>query len=141
MDTAATQPVPEKTRLPIPVRIIASLYTIAGVFGFLGVIGMAYAMHAFGKYVGLLQFFGTLGLVILLVLSFIFFIVGRGLFRRHTWARKMTVILSIVSIVGIFFGPEKSMGSMVFQLVLNILIIAYMLFSRQVRAAFAKGQK
>jgi hypothetical protein len=122
---------------PVLVRLIALLYLVAGLFAAISAItffifGAQYGMMSpFAKY-------GTIGAVSILAFAIIAYFISRGLRKGHNWARRIAIILSILSIlVATYQNPAFNKG-VILQLVVNLGIVLYLLFNKRVKAAFKK---
>lgn len=72
--------------------------------------------------------------------AIVYIILGIGLWKLKRWARVTTIILSILSIAASFFVIRAIFGNWASaaKFIATIIIAAYLLFSREVKAAFAK---
>lgn len=123
--------------MPVIVRIIALLYYVGfalGIIGFLGILILGASKFSF------LGTFASLGVIlmgIILILSFVCFIIGRGLYRGKNWARILQIVFNILTVVNLLFNfSAKSNLITMVALLLNIIIIAYLLFNKKVKEAF-----
>jgi hypothetical protein len=122
---------------PVLVRLIALLYLVAGLFAALSSI----TFFIFGAQYGILSPFakyGTTGAISVLAFAIIAYFMSRGLRRGYNWARRIAIILSIVSILVAAYQNPSFSSAMIVQLVINLGIVLYLLFSRRVKMAFKK---
>jgi uncharacterized membrane protein (DUF2068 family) len=101
--------------------------------GFVGeMLAQSEGVAAFGT--GMLIFLA----IILLALAVLSFFVARGLWKAKSWARITAIILSILGVIFAIIGMVGGeIGSNILGLILNGLIGAYLLFSEEVKKAFA----
>jgi len=74
---------------------------------------------------------------VMILFAVLTFFIGRGLWKRQKWARIVAIILAILSFIGAIMGMVQGMiVQNLFSLVVNLVIGAYLLFSKSVKAAF-----
>jgi uncharacterized membrane protein (DUF2068 family) len=106
---------------PLGVTIIAILVAIGGVLEIIG--GL------------LLLFVPFLGLITL-ILGVLALILAWGLWTLQPWAFWATIVLEGISAIENLINVLRGSGSSVVGLIIAVAIIAYMLYDRNVRAAF-----
>ena len=98
------------------------------------------ALGAFGS---VFSAFGStiviFGVVMLIIGALLSFFIGRGLWKGKNWARILSVIFSILAIITII--SSMATGTFSFMGVVNLLVNGaiggYLLFSKEVKKAFA----
>lgn len=130
---------PVKTGVPALVKVIGVLYYIGAAVGFLLAVLAFVAGPQLARKIPILALFGALAVVIGVVfvgLGVLSIFVGRGLFKAQNWARIVAIVLGVLGVVGnlvpLFHGRWGSIVS----LLVSGGIAGYLLFSRDVKAAF-----
>ena len=130
--------------VPAGVKVISVLYYIGSIFGLLFALLFFFgagAISSFTDQIPVLSAFGT-GLfiiagVITLAFSILGFFVARGLWKGKNWTRIFVIILSILGILmGIFLLTQGNIISNVSNIIINLIIGGYLLFSHSVKEAF-----
>ena len=130
--------------MPAGVKVISVLYYIgAGLCALFGLLFMAGAglAGALLKSISLLSVLGAGFFVILGILFVGFgaldFFVGRGLWKGRNWARVVAIIFSALGVLnGLYSLIHFSIFGLV-MLAIQVLIVWYLAFSQEVKAAFA----
>jgi len=131
--------------VPTGVKVIAVLYYIGAVFGIIfGLLFLVGAgmMGSIAKQIPLLGALGAglfvLGGIIMIGLGVLGFFVGRGLWKARPWARIVVIILSALGILmAVISMVQGNIASNIFNLVIQLVIGGYLLFSNNVKQAFA----
>jgi uncharacterized membrane protein (DUF2068 family) len=74
--------------------------------------------------------------IFFLVLGILGFFVGRGLQRIQKWARIVTIILIGINVMMSVYDFIKGDLFEILDIVLSLIIIIYLLFSKEVKKAF-----
>ena len=79
------------------------------------------------------------GIIILLALAALNFFIGLGLWKGQKWARIAAIISSIIGFLfEIFLAKiEGSLGTKIIGITLSAVIAGYLIFSKNVKAAFS----
>lgn len=140
----------DKQSVPTGVKIIAVLYYIGTffgiIFGLLFLVG-AGALNSVANKIPSLGVLGTLGAglfiiggIIVIGLGVLSFFIGRGLWKAKNWARIVAIVFAalgiLMSMIMMIMMPG-SIVSNIFNLVIDLLIGGYLLFSKDVKQAFA----
>ncbi len=75
--------------------------------------------------------------VLFLVLAVLGFFIGRGLWNGKNWARFLAIAFSVVWIILDVMSIASGQFGSILSLALNALIGGYLLFSKEVKAAFS----
>ncbi|TMC22352.1 MAG: DUF2127 domain-containing protein [Chloroflexi bacterium] len=129
---------------PTGVTIIAVLLAIGGIFALLGALLGFFGIGLLGVKIagisgGIVTGIGVLLGAIALLIALIPLILSWGLWTLQTWAFWTTVIvesLSIVYTVLSWLQDRTTVPSLIGSLIIPVIILAYFLFDRNVRAAF-----
>jgi|GEM_PF-754335 len=114
---------PVQTQRPAGVTILAILAFIGGVLNIIS--GLVFALFlAFDPVLGGV-WIGLGGVMI--VIGVLYFLVGWGLWNLKPWARTVSIVLAIISLIGFPIGT-----------ILGIIILWY-LFKPEIKAAFGVG--
>jgi hypothetical protein len=148
LNQAPLEGITEKKPVPVGIKIISILFYITGLFGFSFGIMIALGTSVISVIISeipefaILAFFGsTLFIItgiILMGFAILAFFIGRGLWKGQNWARIITIIFEIMTIMGIVAGII--MGIYIYEVVISIvplIITTYLLFSRKVKEAFS----
>jgi len=131
--------------VPTGVKVIAVLYYIGAVlgviFGLLFLVG-AGLMGSIANQIPLLGALGgalfVVGGIILIGLGVLGFFVGRGLWKAKPWARIVAIIFAALGILmAVISMVQGNIASNIFNLVIQLVIGGYLLFSNSVKEAFA----
>jgi hypothetical protein len=131
--------------VPTGVKVIAVLYYIGAVlgiiFGLLFLVG-AGMMGSIANQIPLLGALGAglfvVGGIIMIGLGVLGFFVGRGLWKARPWARIVAIIFAALGILmAVISMIQGSIASNIFNLVIQLVIGGYLLFSNNVKQAFA----
>ncbi|MFX0212154.1 MAG: hypothetical protein ACFFDT_39640 [Candidatus Hodarchaeota archaeon] len=130
--------------MPTGIKIISVLYYIGAVlsllFGILLLIG-AGAISTLVTEIPLLGFLGagflTVIAIIMIALAVLGFFIGRGLWKGQNWARIVAIIFAILGFISAIINLISAQWGSIISLVINGLIGYYLLFSKNVKEAFA----
>jgi len=136
----------DKQPVPFGVKIIAILYYIGAVLGVIfGLIFLVVGTGIMGS--KLIPLLGALGAglfiaagIVILGLGVFDFFIGRGLWKAKSWARIVVIVFAALAILGTITSmmvQGKIVGSGVFNLITQLVICGYLLFSKSVKQAFA----
>jgi len=106
---------------PLGVTIIAILVAIGGILEIIGGILLLSS-----------PFFG----LFTIILGVLALILAWGLWTLQSWAFWATIILEVISAIENLVSLIRGNGGSVIGLIVAVVIIAYMLYDRNVRAAF-----
>jgi len=130
--------------IPTGVKIISVLYYIGAVFGvifgILFLVGAGAMSSIITSQIPMLAFFGSgliiLGGLLLIGMGVLYFFIARGLQRTQSWARIIVIIFACIGVlmglISIFQGNFS-----IISFGLNLAIGGYLLFSQEVKQAFA----
>ena len=131
--------------VPTGVKVIAVLYYIGAVLGI--IFGLLFFVGAgtIGSISSQIPILGALGAglfvvggIILIGLGVLGFFVGRGLWKARPWARIVATIFAALGILmAIISMIQGSIASNIVNLVIQLVIGGYLLFSNNVKQAFA----
>jgi len=130
---------------PTGVKVIAVLYYIGAVLGIIFGLLFLVGAGAIGSIASQIPVIGALGAglfvvggIILIGLGVLGFFVGRGLWKARPWARIVAIIFAVLGILmAIISMIQGSIASNIFNLVIQLVIGGYLLFSSKVKEAFA----
>ena len=131
--------------VPTGVKVIAVLYYIGAVlgiiFGLLFLVG-AGAIVSIANQIPVIGALGAglfiVGGIILIGLGVLGFFVGRGLWKARPWARIVAIIFAALGILmAVISMIQGSIASNIVNLVIQLVIGGYLLFSNNVKQAFA----
>ncbi|MGA7923034.1 MAG: hypothetical protein WCA77_03565 [Thermoplasmata archaeon] len=135
MTTTTTQTtyVPTRPSRPILVAILAILL---GIIGILYVVGGLFVLLAFGAgtLTGIFPGFGLSGALlgaVIFIVGLIFIAVALGLWRLHTWALVLAVLVLIVEIAGSILGKAYNTTDGLIVLIVLILLLLYFVAVRK----------
>jgi hypothetical protein len=122
------------------VRIISVLEYIVAALLVIGAIALFAAGSIFASNdAGILSVLGAALGFILIVLAAICLVVGIGLWKEKNWARIIVIILSVIGLLGgIGALVSKAVGSGVFEIVMNGVLLWLFAFQKDVIALFKK---
>ncbi|MGD9276902.1 MAG: hypothetical protein PVJ67_07055 [Candidatus Pacearchaeota archaeon] len=131
--------------VPTGVKVIAVLYYIGAVLGIIFGLLFLVGAGAIGSIASQIPVLGALGAglfivggIILIGLGVLGFFVGRGLWKARPWARIVAIIFAVLGILmAIISMIQGSIASNIFNLVIQLVIGGYLLFSNNVKQAFA----
>lgn len=131
--------------VPTGVKVIAILYYIGAVLGIIFGLLFLVGAGAIGSIASQIPVLGALGAglfvvggIILIGLGVFGFFVGRGLWKARPWARIVAIIFAILGILmAIISMIQGSIASNIFNFVIQVVIGGYLLFSNNVKQAFA----
>jgi hypothetical protein len=126
---------------PVGVTIIAILTIIAGLIaiigGILGFVGLGIIGEHFPRVFTAIV---TIGLVIAILSGIAALIVGWGLWTLKSWAFWTLVVVEVITILDHLFdwfvAHHISIGSLIIDVALPVIILVYLFVDRNVRAAF-----
>ena len=129
---------------PTGVTIIAVLLAIGGIFALLGALLSFFGIGFLGAKIagisgGIVTGLGILLGIIALLIALIPLLLSWGLWTLQPWAFWTTVIvesLSIIYTVLSWLQDRTTIPSLIGSLIIPVIILAYFLFDRDVRAAF-----
>lgn len=137
---------PSTKVLPTGVKVIGVLEYIGAGLCVLAALIFFIGANFMEAYLGAdTAIYGALGSAVFIVLGVLMlgfailsFFIARGLFKIQKWAR---IIVIVFSCLGVLFGFlsifGESIGQGIFNIIVNGLIGGYLLFSKEVQAAFA----
>ena len=127
-------------KTPIGIKILSILFYISGfvelIFGLLLFSGIKNVLNNTVSFTSLISGFITLFGVILLIFGLIIIILATGLWKGKNWARIVTLIFTILSIIGILSSILQGKFSNLISLTIEILIVYYLLFNKDVKTFF-----
>ncbi len=131
--------------VPTGVKVIAVLYYIGAVLGIIFGLLFLVGAGAIGSIASQIPVLGALGAglfvvggIILIGLGVLGFFVGRGLWKARPWARIVVIIFAALGILmAVISMIQGSIASNIFNLVIQLIIGGYLLFSNNVKQAFA----
>ncbi len=131
-------------QMPLGVKIISVLYYIGAVLELLVAVLLFVGAGAVSK-LPVLGALGALGAGLFVVFGVVFiglavlsFFVGRGLWKGQKWARIVAIIFAVLGILFALVGMVGGqIASNIVSLVISAAIGGYLLFSKDVKAAFA----
>lgn len=131
--------------VPTGVKVIAVLCYIGAVLGI--IFGLLFLVGAgmIGSIANQIPLLGALGAglfvvggIILIGLSVLGFFVGRGLWKARPWARIVAIIFVALGILmAVISMIQGNITSNIVNLVIQLVIGGYLLFSNNVKEAFA----
>jgi|SRR3989344_3550655 len=127
-----------KKNVPTGVKILAvlsyigsALTLIIGIFGSIGMFVFNNSKENYGQ-------FNLAFAVAFILLSILLFFIGRGLWKGQNWARVVTVVFSILGILGAISGLiQGHVINGIFNIIINGIIGYYLWFNKNVKKAFA----
>lgn len=131
--------------VPTGVKVIAVLYYIGAVLGIIFGLLFLVGAEAIGSIASQIPVLGALGAglfivggIILIGLGVLGFFVGRGLWKARPWARIVAIIFAALGILmAIISMIQGSITINIVDLVIQLVIGGYLLFSNNVKQAFA----
>lgn len=133
-----------KKKVPLGLRIISIIYYIASA------LYLTIALVAFFKKNWILEL-SNLGLLpvmnaqttfifgaVFLLLSIISFFIARGLIKFHAWSRIALLGICSINIIGGLFSIIEGNYPSIINLVFNLIIASYLIFSKKVKRAFTQ---
>ena len=127
--------------VPTGVKVISVLYYIGAVFELIISVLFFVGSGAIKTQVPLLAVLGPfliVGGIILLGLAVLSFFVGWGLWKAKKWARIVAIIFAVLGVLLALIGMvQGQIVSNILGLVISAGIGAYLLFSSDVKTAFA----
>ena len=127
--------------VPTGVKVISVLYYIGAAFELLLAIALFIGAGTIASKIPLIGALGS-GLfiiagVVLIGLAVLSFFVGRGLWKAQKWARIVAIIFAVLGVLFAVLGMvQGQIASNVLSLVISGAIGGYLLFSKDVKAAF-----
>ena len=128
--------------VPTGVKIISVLYYIGAVIELLLALALFIGAGAIASKIPLLGALGS-GLfiaigVVLLGFAVLSFFVGRGLWKVQKWSRIVAIIFAVLGLLLAVLGMvQGQIASNVLGLVISLAVGGYLLFSSDVKSAFA----
>lgn len=119
-------------KIPTGVRVIALLNYISSILGILSLLFMFLILK------GPMMIIAGIFTVPIIIGSLLTFLIGRGLYRAKNWARVLLIVLGIISLILSLLSVGKGGVGVIVGIVINILITGYLLFNKNVKAAFVK---
>ncbi len=135
----------QQKQVPVGVKIISVLYFIAAILliilGALFIVG-AGLVSILAEQISILSLIGTGAFVIVGIifigLGILGFFVGIGLWKGRGWARILAIIFSVIGIIVSSIEMYRGQTSEnIFGLIISLVILVYLLFSKKVKVAFA----
>jgi len=132
-------------KIPTGVKVIAVLYYIIAI---MAIINLIILLLIGGSY-GISLFFGNslnflginmliVSLALMLLLSFLGFYVGRGLWNGKYLARNIAIILSVLAIIFTIISMIGGEFNRIFVLILHLIIGGYLILSKKVKKTFSR---
>lgn len=114
-------------QIPVVDKIIAVLYYLTGIFGFIG--GILFL--AIGKVeTSIFSMFGYVGGTIMVVLGILFIYVGSGLYQNKKWAKIFAIVVACLMIVSSITDMiSGNFKENIISLFFNITIAGYLFVS------------
>jgi len=128
--------------VPTGVKVISVLYYIGAALELLLAIALFIGAGTIASKIPIIGAIGS-GLfivvgVVLIGLAVLSFFVGRGLWKAQKWARIVAIIFSVLGVLMALLGMvQGQIASNIISLVISGAIGGYLLFSKDVKAAFA----
>ena len=131
--------------VPVGVKIISVLYYIGAVvlilLGILLIVGAGFI----GTILQSIPLLGALGAglfiviaIILIVFAVLSFFLGRGLWKAQKWARIVVIVFSVLGVLFALLAiVQGQILNNLLSLIINAVIGGYLLFSKDVKAAFS----
>ena len=127
--------------VPTVVKVISVLYYIGAVFELIIAVLLFVGSGALKTKVPLLAVLGPfliVGGIILLGLAVLSFFVGKGLWKGKRWARIAAIIIAVLGVLLALIGMvQGQIVSNILGLVISAAVGGYLLFSSDVKTAFA----
>ncbi len=131
--------------VPTGVKVISVLYYIGAALSVLlglFLFGGAGMINSISTKIPLLGVLGAglfvVGGIILILLGVLYFFIARGLWNLKSWARTIAIILAALGALGALGSILSGhVVSNIISLAISIAIGAYLLFSEEVKQAFA----
>jgi len=128
--------------MPVGVKIISVLYYIGAALELLLAIALFIGAGTIASKIPLI---GALGSGLFIIIGVVFiglavlsFFVGRGLWKGQKWARIVAIIFAVIGVLFALLGMvQGQFVSNIFSLVISAVIGGYLMFSKDVKAAFA----
>ena len=128
-------------QVPTGVKVISILYYIGAVFELIIAVLLFVGSGALKTKVPLLAVLGPfliVGGIILIGLAVLSFFVGRGLWKGQKWTRIVAIIFAVLGVLLALIGMlQGQIVSNILGLVISAAMGGYLLFSSDVKAAFA----
>jgi len=142
MDNVTQQQI-EKKVIPTGVKIISVFYWIGGVLGILFGVLLLIGAGTIIEQIPLLSSIGEsifiIGGIIMLIFGILNVFIGRGLWKAQRWTRILVIIFSFLAIISaVYFIINGGVINGILNLLINGLICGYLLFSKNVKEAFAR---
>jgi hypothetical protein len=127
--------------LPVGVKVISILYYVCSVLAVIGgiiAIGLSGFADQLPYSIEYLGVFLALGGILAIVMGVVSFFVARGLWNLKNWARIVVIIFAILGILDAGAGIARGLyGSGVGGIIIDLIIAGYLIFSEEVKQAFA----
>lgn len=131
--------------VPVGVKVVSIIYYIGAGFELLLGIAFFIGAGALGSLAQTIPLLGALGSAVFVVagillvgLGILSIFIGRGLWKAQNWARITAIVFSALGVLMAISGmAQGKITSNVLGLALNAAIAGYLLFSKEVKAAFA----
>ena len=127
--------------VPTGVKVVSVLYYIGAALELLLAIALFIGAGTIASKIPIIGALGA-GLfvvvgVVLIGLAALSFFVGRGLWKAQKWARIVAIIFSVLGVLFAVLGMvQGQVASSVVNLIISGAIGGYLLFSKDVKAAF-----
>ena len=130
--------------IPTGIKVISVLYYIGAVLGIIISILFFVGGKLLSSITSQIPVIGALGSmlfivggVITLIFGILGFFIGRGLWKGRNWARVVAIIFSILGIItAIIMMIRGNIMSNIPNLIVQLVISGYLLFSSKVKEAF-----
>ena len=128
--------------VPTGVKIISVLYYIGAAIELLAAILLFVGAGTIASKIPIIGaigagLFAVLG-VVLIGIAVLSFFVGRGLWKAQKWSRIVAIIFAVIGVLFAVLGMvQGKIASNVISLIISAAIGGYLLFSNDVKAAFA----
>jgi len=131
--------------VPTGVKVVSVLYYIGAVFGIIFGLTSLVGAGMIDSIVNQIPLLGILGAglfviagIILIGFGIFSFFIGRGLWKARPWARFVVIIIAALGILASVISMiQGEIASNIFNLVIQLAIVGYFLFSSNVKQAFA----
>jgi len=131
--------------VPTGVKVIAVLYYIGAVLGVIFGLLLLVGAGMTSTIANQIPLLGTLGAglfvvggIIMIGLGILGFFVGRGLWQARPWARIVAIIFAALgTLTAIISMIQGNISGNILNLVIQLVIGGYLLFSNNVKQAFA----
>ena len=132
--------------VPTLVKVISVLYYIGAALSIIMALVMFFGAGAIDSIPGMDAMGGLTGIfsglmivlgVIMIGFAVLAFFIARGLWKGRNWARIVAIILAILGVLSAIISLVQGSWSNIIGLIIHGAIGGYLLFSKDVKAAFA----